>query len=96
MSAVAVAALGHRGLGRCGRSGEDGNVGAAGFVEYAVHDSGASFGVSEGGGDAENFKLGTFEGKGKREGIVDVVAYVGIDDDFFARSRCLGRLLCLR
>ncbi len=86
MAAFAETALGHRSLTRFGGAGQDGNIRAAGFAEHAIHDFGATFGISEGGGDAENFKLGALEGKGKREGIVDVVADVGVDDHFLGRA----------
>ena len=55
----------------------------ASFGEETVKELGAQFGVAESGGDAENLELGAAEGEGNREGVVNVVSDVGVNDDFF-------------
>jgi hypothetical protein len=89
MSAIRVASLGEYAVGFGGRAGGDGDILAAAFPEHAVDDPGAGFGVAEGGGNAEDFEFGAAQGESDGEGVVDVVADVGIDDDFFVRRRGL-------
>ena len=69
----------------------DGDVGVAGLVEEAVDKAGAEGGVSPGGGDAEEVELGALEDEAKSEDVVDVVADIGVEDDFL-RGDVLRRL----
>src|SRR5581483_3238099 len=56
----------------------------------AGEQSSAQSGVAEGGGDAENLQLRAAECQCHGKGIVDVVANVGVDDNFFRRFRRRG------
>ncbi len=87
-----VAALGEVGFGRAGCAGGYGDFGAADFGEEAVEEFGAGFGVAEGGGDAEDLQFGAAEGEGDGEGVVDVVADVGVEDYFFGEGGGRRRL----
>ncbi len=87
-----VAALSERGFGRGGCAGGYGDVGATDFGEEAVEEFGAGFGVAEGGGDAEDLQFGAAEGEGDGEGVVDVVADVGVEDYFFGEGGSGGGL----
>src|SRR6266853_931197 len=84
-----VAALGEGALGRRWRASGYQNVGAADFGEETVEEFGASFGVAESGSEAEDLQFGAAHGQGHGEGVVYVVAYVRVDDDFF-RERGSG------
>ncbi len=79
---LGVAALGEVGLGRRGNASGNGDFRAASFGEEAVEELSASFGVAEGGGDAEDLEFGAAEGEGDGEGVVNVVADVGVQDYF--------------
>ncbi len=81
-----VAALGEGALGRRRNASGHGNVRATGFGEEAVKKLGASFGVAESCGDAKDFEFGAAERESDGEGIVNVVADVGVNDDFFGKS----------
>ncbi len=87
-----VAALGEVGFGRGGCAGGYRDFGAIDFGEEAIEELGAGFGVAEGGGDAEDLKFGAAEGEGYREGVVDVVADVGVEDYFFGEGGGRRRL----
>ena len=65
------AALAAAGLAAADLAAAD--LAAAGFAEDPVEDFGASFGVAEGCGDAEDFAFGAFEGKGDGESVVEIV-----------------------
>jgi len=92
VAAFGVAALGERGLGRRGRTGGHGYLGVADFGEEAVQELGTGFGVTEGGSDAEDLEFGAAEGECDGEGIVDVVANVGVDEYFFGEGGSGGGL----
>jgi len=68
----------------------DRNGGVAGFSEQTIDEPRAELRVSPGGADAENFELGAGNRKTDGEGVVDVVADVGVDDDFNFRSGAGG------
>src|SRR5229473_1206940 len=87
-----VAALGEVGFGRGGCAGGYGDFGATDFGEEAIEELGAGFGVADGGGDAEDLQFGAAEGEGYREGVVDVVADVGVQDHFFGEGGSGGGL----
>src|SRR5580658_4654754 len=96
VTTLAIAALIHHIGGVSGCTGEDRNVGAAGFAEEPVDDFGSGFGVSEGGGNAENLELRAFESEGDRKGVVDIVTDVRVDDDFLSHPGRPRGVLCLR
>ncbi len=81
-----VAALGEVGFGRGGCAGGYGDFGATDFGEEAIEELGAGFRIAEGGGDAEDLQFGAAEGEGDGEGVVDVVADVGVEDYFFGEG----------
>jgi hypothetical protein len=95
MASLPVAALIHHIGGVRRGAGENGNVGSASFAEKSIDDFGSGLGVAEGGGYAENFKLGAAESQRECEGVVDVIADVGVDDDFLWRAWDSPRLLRL-
>ena len=64
-----------------------GDVRAAGFREEAVEKLGAGFRVAERGRDAKDLEFGAAESQGDGESVVNVIADVGVDDDFFGGSR---------
>ena len=70
-----------------GNAGENGDVAAASLGEEAIENPSAGFGIAERRCDAENLEFGTAQGKGHSKSIVNVVADVGINDDFFWRDR---------
>src|SRR6266704_463929 len=78
--------LGEGALGRRRNASGHGNVRATGFGEEAVKKLGASFGVAESCGDAKDFEFGAAERESDGEGVVNVVADVGVNDDFFGKS----------
>ena len=82
---LGVTTLGERAFWRSGRAGGYGNVLAASFGEKAVKNLGAGFRVAKSGGDAEDLEFGAAESKSDGEGVVNVVADVRVDDDFFRR-----------
>ena len=81
-----VAALGEGALGRRRYASGYGDVRATGFGKEAVEKLGAGFRVAESCGDAEDLEFGAAESKGYGEGVVDVVADVGVDDNFFGKG----------
>jgi len=80
---IAVTALAHGIFGLRGDAGEDGNVAARDFAEHTIDDACTGFGVPEGGGDSQDLQFGTAESEGDGEGVVNVVADVSVNDDFF-------------
>ncbi len=68
---------------------EDGHGPDVGFLEEAVDKPSAKGGVAPRGGDAENFAFWAAQCEGQREGVVNVVADVGIEDDFGLGGRRL-------
>ncbi len=86
LGSVGVVALRH-GIFRGGwLPCQDGNFRAADFAQKSVDDAGTGFGVAEGSGYAKDFEFGAFDGEREGEGVVDVVADVGVDDDFLGRG----------
>ena len=67
------------------------NVLAAHGGQVAIDQAGAQFRVAEGGRDADDLQFRALEGQGQREGVVDVVADVGVDDGELRRGPGLGR-----
>jgi len=57
----------------------------------AVEELGAGLGVTKTGGDAEDLEFGAAEGESDGEGIIDVVAIFGVDDDLFGEA-LVGRI----
>src|SRR6185369_13369290 len=55
---------------------------AAGLGEEAVDQTGAEFGVAPSGRDAHDVNFGAVEGEAQGKGVVEVVADVGVDDNF--------------
>jgi hypothetical protein len=82
VSTFGIAALCEAIAGRCWRSHSDWNVLVAVFAQQPVDQLGARFGIAEGGGNAENLQLRATQRQSNREGVVDIVADIGIDDDF--------------
>ncbi len=70
------------GLGFCGDAFGDGDICGVGFDEEAVDHARAEFCIAPGAGDAEDFDFGAGEGEADGEDVVNVVADVGVDDDF--------------
>ncbi len=64
-----------------GNAGKNRNIGATDCGQIAVDEAGAEFRVSKRGLDAEQVQFRTAQDKGQREGVVDVVANVGIEND---------------
>ena len=79
--ALGEGALGEGGGRGGGGAGGDEDVAVAGIGEEAGKEAGAEGGVAEGGGDAEEVELGGLEEEGDGEGVVDVVADVGVEED---------------
>ncbi len=96
MAAFAVTPLIHDVGGMRRSASDDGNISAACFPKKPIYDFGAGLGVAEGGGYAENLEFGTLESERQGEGVVNVIADVGINDYSFWRGRRLRRLLSLR
>ena len=90
---IGVGTLGEGSFGRRGPAYSHGDVTSTCFREKTVEQFGAFGGVSEGGGDAENLELRASQREAYGESVVNVVADVGIDDDFLRRSRRGGWLL---
>ena len=61
----------------------DRDVLMSGFSQKPVCQFGAEFCVAESGGDSQNLQLRAAQGQGYGEGVVHIVADVGVDDDFF-------------
>ena len=61
---------------------QDGDGSGVGFLEEAVDETSAKSGVAPGGGDAENLDFGATQCQSQSEGVVNVVADVGVEDDF--------------
>jgi len=80
---LGVAALRESALGGRGNTSSYRDFRPTSFGKEAVEELGAGLGVTEGGSDAEDLEFGAAEGQCDGEGIVDVVADVGIDDYFF-------------
>jgi len=80
---LGVPALRECALGGRGNTSSYRDFRAASFGKEAVEELGAGLGVTEGGSDAEDLEFGAAEGECDGEGVVDVVADVGVDDYFF-------------
>src|SRR5882724_4794803 len=80
---LGVAALGESSFGWRGDAGGHRDFRAADFGKEAVEELGAGLGVTERGGDAEDLEFGAAESEGDGEGVVDIVADVGVEDYFF-------------
>ena len=53
--------------------------------QHSIHEFRPSFGIAKLGGDAEDLQFGALERERHREGVVDVVTDVGIDNDLLER-----------
>jgi hypothetical protein len=69
------------------RTHGDGNVAAAQLAQHAIEHFGAGWRIAETGGHADDLKFRTGKCQPQREGIVDIVADIAVDDDFFPRLR---------
>ena len=87
MARFGIVTLRESALGGRGNASGYRDFGVASFSEETVEKPGAGFRVAESGGDAEDLEFGTAEGERHGEGVVNVVANVGIDDDFFGLRR---------
>jgi len=87
MARFGIVTLRESALGGRGNASGYGDVGATGFGKEAVEKPGAGFRVAESGSDAEDLEFGTAESECHGEGVVNVVANVGVDDDFFGLRR---------
>jgi hypothetical protein len=54
------------------------------LAQQTIRDPGTRLGVAEVGRDPKNFKLRTAQRESERKRIVDVVTYVGVNDDLLA------------
>ena len=91
MAAIGIGTLGETGgIEIGGIAGGDGDVTASCFPQHAVQKPGALCRVAEIGGDAQDVELRTAQRQRHREGVVDVIADVSVDDDFLRGAR--GRL----
>ena len=88
---LSPARLRKRRFALCRNPFRDGNVRVAGFREQAIRQTGAQVGISPSRRDSDNFELGTGKRKTDGERVVDIVADVGIDDDFDFRGGAGGR-----
>jgi hypothetical protein len=87
VTTLSIAALGELivSVSRCSHG--DWNVLATGLPEKPIQELGASLGISEGGGNAENFQLRAAETERNRECVIDVISDIGVNDDFFRNAR---------
>lgn len=90
MAGFGVAALGESAFRWRRNSGGYEDVRAASFGEETVKKLGAGLRVAKRGGDAEDLELGAAEGEGYGERVVNVIADVGVNDDFFGDGRARG------
>jgi hypothetical protein len=73
-----------------------GNVFPAGFFKEAAQQAGAEMRVAPSAGDSQNLKFRTSQREPNGEGIINIVADVGVDDNFFKSIRWRRRGLRLR
>src|SRR5215472_14652066 len=85
--ALGIAELRERRLWRCWRASCYRNVRAPDFAEHPVEQLGAHLRIAKRRGDAEDLQFGAAQGQRHRKRIVNVVADVGVNDDFFGRRR---------
>lgn len=81
-----VAALREGASGRRGNASRYRDFWVAGFGEKAVEEPSASFGVTESSCNAEDLEFGAAKSQGHSESIVDVIADIGVDYDFFGEG----------
>ena len=87
-----VATLREGTFGRRGNAGGYGDVRTADFGQEAVEKLGAGFRVAERGGDAKDLEFGATKSEAHGERVINVVADVGVDDDFFGEGGGRRRL----
>ncbi len=89
---LGVGALGEEIGGGGGQPGIDRNVDDVRGGEEVIEEASAEIGVAEGGGDADDANLRAAQQKSDGEGIVDVVADIGVDpDQSGGRGQSVGR-----
>ena len=90
VAAFGVAALGERAFGGRGRTGCHRDFRAAHFGKETINKLCASLGVSKRGGDAEDLQFRAAQSQSEGESVIEVVADVGVDDDFGSGGGCVG------
>src|SRR4029077_17978766 len=83
MPALGIASLVEWIFGLGGHSRGYGYVLPARFAQETVGQFRAGLSISETGGHAQDFELRTAQRQSQGKGVIDVVADIGVDDDFF-------------
>ena len=76
------------------RAHGDGDVAVPHFAQHAVQHLRAGLGVAKGGRKAQHIEFRAGQRQRHGEGIVYVIADIGVDDDLLARGLRLGRPAC--